>query len=85
MAIERTFVTAITVINQSRDIPSDCNSIGFKNQGSSTVYVAGLRLLPGESFFVPYGNAGELDKTQWNIRFNGVGTNELVVLRKTYQ
>jgi hypothetical protein len=73
------------IINISGNVESDCNAITFINIGTDTVNVLGYPLLQGFQLYLP-GNVGEVDKTNYSVRFlNGAGTTQqLLVIRKRY-
>ena len=66
-------------------IGSDCNEIIFINQGTTTLSINDVALVPQQSLVIS-GWTNEIDTTQYNVLFptpNNVG-NRLVVIRKLY-
>lgn len=72
------------VYRDTAQIPSSCNSIIFKNQGTANVVLDDMVIiLPGQVFSIS-GNAGEILERSFNTIFTGAGTKELVVISKVY-
>lgn len=64
-------------------ITSNCNSITFINYGSNTVTIESVVLTQNQSLTID-GNAGEIMHKQFLATFSGVGTNNLVTIKKNY-
>lgn len=65
-------------------IPTNCNAIYFRNQGTSTVTLNNkLVLQPGQDFSLN-GNDGELFSFQWSLMFSTGATNNLLVMWKQF-
>jgi hypothetical protein len=65
-------------------IPSNCNSIIFRNQGTSVCTIENVIILqPGQSFEVS-GNAGEYITNAFTAIFASGGTNSLLVVSKVF-
>jgi ABC-type transport system involved in cytochrome bd biosynthesis fused ATPase/permease subunit len=75
------------IVSNNRSVESNCNTLQFINQGTSTVTIneLNLQLAPGENFTL-YGNVGEQCTTFYNVSFSTVfgEKNQLVVLVKQY-
>jgi hypothetical protein len=64
-------------------ITSNCNSITFINYGSNQVTIESVVLQQNQSLAID-GNAGEIMHKQFLATFSGVGTNNLVTIKKNY-
>lgn len=76
-----------TNLQDGTTIKSECNEIGFKNTGTSTVWINNVYpIFPNEPFS-PGGNWNEMDTTVYNFKFLPVSglTNSLVIIRKIYE
>jgi len=66
-------------------VRSDCQSIAFKNQGSTVAKIGSIVLNAGES----YSSAGlfrdDVNVSTYNVTFTGAGTNSLLVVRRFYK
>lgn len=74
------------VYRTTSQIPSECNSILFRNQGTSIVTIDNMVILqPGQNFEIS-GNAGELLIHDFQVYFTntGVQINELLVAFKVF-
>lgn len=81
---QKYYVTA-EQYNTNDKIYSNCNSMLFINTGTVAVSIFGVTLQPVQSLEIQ-GNRGEIDTTQYIIRFptpQNAG-NELTVIRKFY-
>lgn len=81
------YTTNIVSVSVNIQVPAQCNSIQFINQGTSTVVIGGgLTLAPQQSIAID-GNKYEWDNTNYQVMFDqSTGTlNNLVVVRKVYQ
>jgi hypothetical protein len=72
------------LINTPSEIISDCNTITVVNTGSTTAIVNGLEIAPGAQYYAP-GNENEFNTTRYRLSFTGVGTEEVLVIRKIYK
>lgn len=65
-------------------IPSNCNSILFRNQGTSVCTIENVIILqPGQSIDIA-GNAGEYITNTFTAIFAAGGTNSLLVITKVF-
>lgn len=74
------------VYRTTSQIPSECNSILFRNQGTSIAVIDNMVILqPGQTFDIQ-GNAGELLIRSFQVYFTNTGgqTNELLVAFKVF-
>lgn len=81
------FTVNFVIVNVNIQVPAQCNSIQFINQGTSTVTIGGgLTLAPQQSIAID-GNKYEWDNTNYQVQFDtSAGDfNNLVVVRKVYQ
>lgn len=71
--------------NKVLDVNENLNAIVFTNRGTNPVYINGEPLNEDQSFS-NNGQADELDKTRYDIRFDtsGGGTSLLHIRRKVY-
>jgi len=76
-------VEIIQYTNNQNRVFSDCNSITFVNTGTSAANVSGYTILSGNFLSIP-GNLGEIDRTQYTLKFDNTGTNLLTIIRKSY-
>lgn len=72
-----------TLVNQTKEIKSDCNSINIINIGTATALINGVEILPGQQYYVQ-GNENEFNETRYMISFSGAGTEQVQVIRKIY-
>jgi hypothetical protein len=66
---------------QSGEITPPFNSILFVNEGTSTVILNGLQILPGQSY-ADNGTTNEENFTLYRYRFVAPGVNRLLVAVK---
>lgn len=73
------------MVRQSGSVPSNCNGITFINTGTDNVDVMGYVLQPSYTLALN-GNVGEMDVTNYTIKFaGGAGLiKALLVITKTY-
>lgn len=71
------------LVNQTKEIKSNCNSINIINIGTATASINGIDILPTEQYYVQ-GNENEVNVTRYRIAFSGVGTEQVQVIRKIY-
>lgn len=64
--------------------PKNCNTIQFVNNGTSNVIInQSATIIPGASLNIE-GNENEIVITPFNISFSGAGTNNCLVIVKTF-
>jgi hypothetical protein len=71
----------------SQRVVSNCNEIGFINQGTSTVVINSAIVLAPQGSWSNNGNMKETDRTPYTLTFQGdpaTTTNYCVVTRKLY-
>jgi hypothetical protein len=78
------FTEDFKLINQPQEVRSECNQLTVINTGTTTAVLNGLEIAPGDQYISP-GNENELNLTRYRLAFTGVGTNEVLVIRKIYQ
>lgn len=78
------YKTDFLTITQNQDVRSDCADITFFNQGAATVILNNTLSIPALSSISFTANAGEIDRTIYNVRFQGSGIANLIVFRKIY-
>lgn len=72
------------LITQSGSVESNCMGITFINLGLSVCTVLSVPLAQNQSLTIPC-NIGEVDMTNYKIKFDTVSTDKrLVVIRKNY-
>ena len=72
------------IVNTPQEIISDCNSLTVINIGTATAILNGLEVAPTVQYYAP-GNETEFNTTRYRLSFTGVGTNEVLVIRKIYK
>lgn len=78
------FTEDFKLVNTPQEIRSECNSLTVINTGTATAIINGVQFAPGDQY-VSLGNENELNLTRYRLSFTGVGTNEVLVIRKIYQ
>lgn len=78
------FTEDFKLINQPQEIRSECNQLTVINTGTATAVLNGLEIAPGDQYISP-GNENELNLTRYRLSFTGVGTEQVLVIRKIYQ
>jgi len=78
------FTEDFKLINTPQEVRSECNSLTVINTGTATAVLNGVEILPGNQY-ISLGNENEYNLTRYRLSFTGVGTNEVVVIRKIYQ
>ena len=78
------FTEDFKFINFPQEIRSECNQLTIINTGAATAVLNGVELLTGDQYISP-GNENELNLTRYRLSFTGVGTNQVIVIRKIYQ
>ena len=78
------FEVNIETADRTKQVRSDCNAIQFVNLGTANVVInQNITLITNQTFTIE-GNQGEICKTVFSISFTGVGTNNCVIVKKTY-
>ena len=78
------FTEDFKLINTPQEVRSECNSLTVINTGTATAVLNGVNVAPGDQY-VSLGNENEYNLTRYRVSFAGVGTNEVLVIRKIYQ
>jgi hypothetical protein len=78
------FTEDFKLINQPQEVRSECNQLTVINTGTTTAVLNGLEIAPGDQYVSP-GNENELNLTRYRLSFTGVGTEQVLVIRKIYQ
>jgi hypothetical protein len=78
------FTEDFKLINTPQEVRSECNQLTVLNIGTATANLNGVDIAPGDQYISP-GNENELNLTRYRLAFTGVGTNEVIVIRKIYQ
>lgn len=74
--------TDMLLVVDNKQVESNCISIGFRNQGTTNVIINdSLVLVPGDKTFSINQDEGYIDRTLYNIKFDGAGTKSLLVVR----
>jgi hypothetical protein len=78
------FTEDFKLINQPQEVRSECNQLTVINTGTATAVLNGLEIAPGDQYVSP-GNENELNLTRYRLSFTGLGTEQVLVIRKIYQ
>lgn len=78
------FTEDFKLLNQPQEVRSDCNQLTVINTGTATAVLNGLEIAPGDQYVSP-GNENELNITRYRLSFTGIGTEQVLVIRKIYQ
>jgi hypothetical protein len=78
------FTEDFQLVNVPKEVVSNCNQLTVLNTGTATAVLNGVNIAPGDQYISP-GNENELNLTRYRLAFTGVGTNEVLVIRKIYQ
>jgi hypothetical protein len=78
------FYEKFELVNTPQEIISDCNSLTIVNTGTATAVVNGLEIAPAAQYYAP-GNETEFNSTRYRLSFTGLGTEEVLVIRKIYK
>jgi hypothetical protein len=78
------FTEDFKLINQPQEVRSECNQLTIINTGTATAVLNGLEIAPGDQYVSP-GNENELNLTRYRLSFTGLGTEQVLVIRKIYQ
>ena len=74
----------ILTYTDNNSVRSDCADITFYNSGLSNVIINSAVVIFPNGSFTLNANAGEIDRTIYNFKFDGAGVNQLTVIRKIY-
>lgn len=72
------------LLNTPQEVISNCNSLTVLNTGTATAVLNGVDIIPGAQYVI-LGNENELNETRYRLSFTGVGTEQVLVIRKIYQ
>jgi hypothetical protein len=72
------------LINSPQEVKSDCNAVTVLNTGTATAILNGVEIIPGAQY-VNLGNENEFNVTRYRLSFTGVGTEQVLVIRKIYK
>jgi hypothetical protein len=78
------FYEKFELVNTPQEIIADCNSLTIVNTGTATAVVNGLEIAPAAQYYAP-GNESEFNSTRYRLSFTGLGTEEVLVIRKIYK
>jgi hypothetical protein len=78
------FTEDFQLVNVPKEVVSNCNQLTVINTGTATAVLNGLDIAPGDQYISP-GNENELNLTRYRLAFTGIGTNQVLVIRKIYQ
>jgi hypothetical protein len=78
------FYEKFELINTPSEIIADCNSLTIVNTGTVTAVLNGLEIAPAAQYIAP-GNESEFNSTRYRLSFAGVGTEEVLLIRKIYK
>ena len=78
------FYEKFELVNTPQEIISDCNSLTIVNTGTATAVVNGLEIAPAAQYYAP-GNESEFNSTRYRLSFTGLGTQQVLVIRKIYK
>lgn len=77
------FTVEMNQVNENGNIIANCNSITFRNIGTSNCWINDYLLIPSDYLSIN-GNLYEIDVTTYNIKFSA-NTGVLAIIRKTYK
>lgn len=69
--------------NFPQELRADCNSLTLVNTGTAIAILNGLQILPGDQYVI-LGNENEVNISRYRLSFTGVGTEEILCIRKIY-
>jgi len=78
------FYEKFELINTPGEIIADCNSLTVVNTGTATAVINGLEIAAAAQYYAP-GNETEFNSTRYRLSFAGVGTNQVLLIRKIYK
>ena len=74
--------TYMLLVVENNQMESNCISIGFRNQGTANAIINdALVLVTGDKTFSINQDEGYIDRTLYNVKFEGAGTKSLLVIR----
>jgi hypothetical protein len=77
------FQEKFQLFNTPGEIKSECNSILILNIGTAQAVLNGL-VLNSQEFYTSNGNINEINTTSYRLAFQGIGSNQILVIRKYY-
>jgi hypothetical protein len=77
------FQEKFQLFNTPGEVKSECNSILIINTGTAQAILNGLVLNANDNYS-SNGNINEINKTSYRLAFQGIGTTEVLVVRKFY-
>lgn len=72
------------LINTPQEIISDCNSLTVVNIGTTIAVLNGLQIAAGDQYII-LGNENEFNTTRYRLSFSGLGTEQVMLIRKIYK
>ena len=78
------FYEKFELLNTPSEIIADCNSLTVVNTGTATAVINGLEIAPAAQYYAP-GNESEFNSTRYRLSFIGVGTEQVLLIRKIYK
>jgi hypothetical protein len=78
------FYEKFELINTPGEILADCNSLTVVNTGTATAVINGLEIAAAAQYYAP-GNESEFNSTRYRLSFTGVGTEQVLLIRKIYK
>jgi hypothetical protein len=78
------FYEKFELINTPGEILADCNSLTVVNTGTATAVINGLEIAPAAQYYAP-GNETEFNSTRYRLSFTGIGTEQVLLIRKIYK
>jgi hypothetical protein len=80
----KTFYEYFQLYNIPQELRADCNELTVVNIGTSSAFIEGLEILPGDQY-VSNGNENELNQTRYRLSFDNLGDNVVLAIRKIYK
>ncbi len=78
------FFEYFQLVNSPQEIKSECNALTIVNTGTATAIIEGLQIAPNAQYYAP-GNEMEINMTRYRLSFTGVGTEQVLVIRKIFK
>lgn len=78
------FYEYFQLYNSPQELRAECNSLTVINTGTATAIIDGLEIAPNAQYYSP-GNENEFNETRYRLSFSGVGTEQVLVIRKIYK
>jgi hypothetical protein len=78
------FYEYFQLYNIPQELRADCNELTVVNIGTSSAFIEGLEILPGDQY-VSNGNENELNQTRYRLSFDNLGDNVVLAIRKIYK